>query len=101
MDSHIIGVGGHGNQVQFPGEIQVHQHSVDCAQAAQATERRDIRREPVRPEFEEMTSFVPQHDNIVEAVILKVAHHHFGVVRTRDGRVGHVVWTESAIGIPK
>src|SRR6266513_3933345 len=48
-----------------------------------------------------MTSFVPEHDNIVEAVILEIANQHFGVVRTRDGRVRRGIGMESAIGIPE
>src|SRR5438046_3132533 len=48
-----------------------------------------------------MASFVPEHDNIVEAVILEIANQHFGIVRTRDGRVRRVIGMERAIGIPE
>src|SRR6266516_7092674 len=48
-----------------------------------------------------MASFVPEHDNIVEAVILEIANQHFGIVRTWDGRERRVRGMESAIGIPE
>ena len=63
IDPHIIGcpwVGSatrtshpcHRYQIQFPHKIQVHQRSVNRAQHAQAAQRRDIHRQPIRPEFE-------------------------------------------------
>src|SRR5438309_9014365 len=48
-----------------------------------------------------MTSFVPEHDDIVEAIILEVANQHFEIVRSRDGRVRRAMGMESAIGIPE
>src|SRR5205807_9224860 len=48
-----------------------------------------------------MTSFVPEHDDIVEAIILEIANQHFGIVRRRDGRVRRAIGMESAIGIPE
>ncbi len=48
-----------------------------------------------------MASFVPEHDNIVETVILEIAHQHFEIVRARDGRVTSVVGAERAIDIPQ
>src|SRR5437867_2409803 len=48
-----------------------------------------------------MASFVPEHDNILEAVILEIAHQHFGIGRTRDGWVRRAIGMESAIGIPE
>src|SRR5439155_21973462 len=48
-----------------------------------------------------MTSFVPEHDDIVEAVILKIANQHFEIVRSRDGRVRRTMGMESTIGIPE
>src|SRR5438034_8076859 len=48
-----------------------------------------------------MASFVTEHDNIGEAVILEVVNQDFGIVRTRDGRVRRAIGMESAIGIPE
>src|SRR6266496_6599176 len=48
-----------------------------------------------------MASSVPKHDNILEAIILEIAHQHFGIVRSRDGRVRRVLGMERALGIPK
>src|SRR6266436_3635619 len=48
-----------------------------------------------------MASSVPEHDNIVEAIILEIANQHFGIVRTWDGRVRGVSGMENAVGIPE
>src|SRR5712691_1580488 len=48
-----------------------------------------------------MASVVPEHDNIVETVILEIANQHFGIGRTRDGRIRRAIGMESAIGIPE
>src|SRR2546427_6607419 len=48
-----------------------------------------------------MASLFAEHDNVVEAVILEIANQHFGIVRSRDGRVRGAIGMESAIGIPE
>src|SRR5437764_1247795 len=48
-----------------------------------------------------MTSFVPEHDDIVEAIILEIANQHFGIVRSRDGLVRRAMGMESTIAIPE
>src|SRR2546429_313546 len=42
-----------------------------------------------------MASFVPEHDNILEAVILEIANQHFGIMQARDG------WVRRPIGMER
>src|SRR2546426_10935352 len=48
-----------------------------------------------------MASFVPEHDNILEAVILEIANQHFGIMHARDGRVRRAIGMERAVAIPE